>query len=307
MKIKQLISLSLFCLLFFIGIFAGKFLETMGVIDPANDPGTTSSYSLEDIYSRLVDGTAGSQTTFTEPSSGPGTSSMHDINEIMGKAPAVVTSSGAVASSVLSGKKFWGLTSGEWGLQTGAMTNNGTKFVTPGTSKQYISQGYHSGYGYVNGDADLIAGNIKSGVDLFGIDGTYKGPERFVDNGDNTITDLKTNLMWTKVIPTTPDNKNWQDAYDYCSSLSYAGYSDWRLPEVYELSLLLDKKNNHPALPDDHPFTGEVNSYFWSRTGYIDSEYSKTQDCAWCVYIYTGEVSNDNKLGSYDVWAVRSL
>ena len=55
---------------------------------PSTPPGSTYSYTLEDIYNRLNDGTAGSQSTFTEPSSGPGEGTMHTLNEIMALAAA---------------------------------------------------------------------------------------------------------------------------------------------------------------------------------------------------------------------------
>ena len=57
-------------------------------VGPGTQPDSTYSYTLEDIYNRLNDGTAGSQSTFTEPSSGPGTGTMHTLNDIMALASA---------------------------------------------------------------------------------------------------------------------------------------------------------------------------------------------------------------------------
>ncbi len=60
----------------------------------------------------------------------------------------------------------------------------------------------------------------------------------FVDNKDGTISDLSTNLMWTK-----NDSKkglNWQEANDAAQNLNFGGYSDWRLPTAKELQSIVD-------------------------------------------------------------------
>ena len=58
-----------------------------GPVDPPNPPGTTSSYTLEQIYQRLTTGNYfAKQSGFTEPASGPGTGTMHTLDEIMAQA-----------------------------------------------------------------------------------------------------------------------------------------------------------------------------------------------------------------------------
>ena len=74
----------------------------------------------------------------------------------------------AISAEVLSGKTF----SNDSGDQTGTMPNRGTVNITPGTANQAITSGYHSGSGVVYGDADLVAGNIKKDVNIFGAVGT---------------------------------------------------------------------------------------------------------------------------------------
>ena len=66
---------------------------------------------------------------------------------------------------------------------------------------------------------------------------TY-GINNFVDNGDSTITDNATGLMWMQ-----NDSKigmTWENALSYSENLQYAGYSDWRLPDAKELQSILD-------------------------------------------------------------------
>ncbi len=151
--------------------FAGSLNDT-----GAPDSAASAMYTLEDIYNRLDTGAAGAKRTgaFTEPSAGPA-SSGHTLDEVMGKAPTADNTNGAVAAQVLEGYTFWGLTSGAWGLSTGTMTDVGPQHITPGTTAQTITEGYHNGAGSVAGDADLAAGNIKKDVEIFGVTGTYEG------------------------------------------------------------------------------------------------------------------------------------
>ncbi|MBT3313666.1 MAG: hypothetical protein HN390_03540 [Anaerolineae bacterium] len=96
-----------------LGVYAAT-----GTTDSPDTPANTNSYTLKDIYQRLDAGTTASQSTFTEPAAGPGTGTMHTLNDIMGISPAL-DASGATTAEVKEGQTFWGLTDGEWGLQTG--------------------------------------------------------------------------------------------------------------------------------------------------------------------------------------------
>lgn len=53
--------------------------------------------------------------------------------------------------------------------------NQGTKIYTPGTANITIPKGFHSGQGYVKGDANLKAENIGKGRTIFGVNGTFEG------------------------------------------------------------------------------------------------------------------------------------
>lgn len=52
--------------------------------------------------------------------------------------------------------------------------NVGQQIITPGTINKVISKGFHDGTGYVKGDSNLKASNIKAGVSIFGVTGTVK-------------------------------------------------------------------------------------------------------------------------------------
>jgi hypothetical protein len=75
----------------------------------------------------------------------------------------------AVAGDLLSGKTA----TVDSGQITGSMPNIGQVIKTPSTANQTIQVGYHDGTGYVLGDADLVATNIKNGINIFGVTGTF--------------------------------------------------------------------------------------------------------------------------------------
>lgn len=82
------------------------------------------------------------------------------------------------------------------------------------------------------------------------------GINNFVDNGDNTITDLATGLMWEK--HGSSEGYRWKEALEYVvqkNSENYLGYSDWRLPNAKELQSIIDYSNaplvnGKPAIDD---------------------------------------------------------
>ncbi len=68
--------------------------------------------------------------------------------------------------------------------------------------------------------------------------GPSYGENDFVDNGDQTITDRATGLMWMQIDSGQP--MRWQDALTYAENMEHAGYSDWRLPNAKELQYIVD-------------------------------------------------------------------
>lgn len=59
---------------------------------------------------------------------------------------------------------------------TKSLTTQAAQTITPGTSNKTIASGlYLTGTQTIKGDANLVAGNIKSGVSIFGVAGTYEG------------------------------------------------------------------------------------------------------------------------------------
>jgi hypothetical protein len=169
MKKLMVVALTLMVMLCFGAIsFAGNLDDTGLPTSPSS-----AMFTLEDIYYRLDTGAAGAKRSgaFVEPSSGPTAGTGHTLDEVMGLAPTVDDTNGAVPAEILSGKTFWGLTIGNWGLKTGTMTNNVAVTYTPTTTNQTVAEGYHNGSGVVSGDTDLVTTNIRSGINIFGVAG----------------------------------------------------------------------------------------------------------------------------------------
>ncbi len=136
-------------------LLAGSGMIAWGLDSPGGPTDAPSAmYSLEAVYDRLDSGAPGTPGVFAGPSAGPAAGVGRTLNEVMAKAPAT-NANAAVASGVLSGQVFWGLDSGAWGEQAGTLPNVGQQNVTPGTTAQAITQGYHNGAGSVDGDANL--------------------------------------------------------------------------------------------------------------------------------------------------------
>ena len=142
-------------------------------------------------------------------------------------------------------------------------------------------------------------GDIQAGV-------PWPSP-RFIDHGNDTVTDNLTGLMWTKDANLPGTSKTWQEALDYVKGIntgtySNFGYTDWRLPNRKELQSLIDRNRYNPTLPSGHPFTNVQGTYYWSSTSYANSSSN-----AWVAYINSGYVSTNDKSSYYGfVWPVRS-
>lgn len=127
--------------------------------------------------------------------------------------------------------------------------------------------------------------------------------ERFIFS-DLTAEDKKTGLVWTRDANIAGREMNWNEANDFITQLNkqrYAGYNDWRLPNVKEFSSLIDYSQYDPALPSGHPFTNVQAYNYWSSSTYA---YNTTN--AWNVGMGVGNVNGSFKTGTDYVWPVRA-
>jgi len=125
-----------------------------------------------------------------------------------------------------------------------------------------------------------------------GQDGFYQAgcpmESRFVDNGDGTVSDNCTGLMWQKDTADTSGNGSigdedlliWREALMYCENLEFAGHSDWRLPNLRELQSIVNYGRFDPAID---PVFGALSVWYWSS-----SSYAHRPDNAWLVDFLDG-------------------
>ena len=88
-------------------------------------------------------------------------------------------------------------------------------------------------------------------------------PNHFTDNGDGTITDNLTNLVWQKLA--NIDSITWEQALTYADSLTLSGFTDWRLPNIKELQSLNDETRINPSVNNTF-FTNIATNKYWSST-----------------------------------------
>ena len=124
-----------------------------------------------------------------------------------------------------------------------------------------------------------------------------QSPNNFIDNGDGTVTDTSTGLMWQQT--TAVGAYTWGMALDYCENLSLADYDDWRLPNKNELQSLTDYTRSNPAINTTY-FPGTQADYYWTSTTGLPSTYH-----AWRENFSKGDIDGGYKYNDYRVRAVR--
>lgn len=167
---------------------------------------------------------------------------------------------------------------------------------------------------YVSNEVDqtvfgvnLADGRIKGyGTEMMGQDKSFNyllvrgretyGINDFSDNGDGTISDNATGLMWTQNDSGT--GMVWKDALSYAENFEFGGYTDWRLPDAKELQGILDYTKS-PATTNSATIDDAFNStvikneageddypWYWSSTTH-ESE-SDGFEGGWGVYLAFG-------------------
>lgn len=136
---------------------------------------------------------------------------------------------------------------------------------------------------------------------------------RYLDNGDETVSDLQAGLMWMQCsvglsgagcASGTASTFTWnlalQQPRTLNSSGGFAGYSDWRLPNVNELETLVELACWSPSINMTF-FPNTPGSYYWSSSPFTANLY-----LAWYVDFDYGKSSNYERIANYAVRLVRS-
>jgi hypothetical protein len=116
----------------------------------------------------------------------------------------------------------------------------------------------------------------------------------YTDNGDQTVTDKVTGLMWQQ---TNTSTFRFSNAKNYCTTLTLGGHTDWRLPTVIELASLVDigvpYSMSTTAMINTTFFPGTSNYRFWTSTLLAGSSI-----VAWYIDFYDGSIYNQNVLAA---------
>jgi hypothetical protein len=179
------------------------------------------------------------------------------------------------------------------------------------TSTEYVST-------TMNGDHTMFGVNFADGrIKGYGTtapNGTQKtffciyvrsdaayGVNQFVDNGDGTVTDQATGLMWLQddsgsfsVGDAADGQLDWEQALAWAEGLTYAGHADWRLPDAKELQGIVDYSRSPDTTSSaaiDPVFrctaiTAEDGSpnygWYWTSTTHMDGPQAAVQACYVC-------------------------
>ncbi len=260
--------------------------------------------SITATFSEAMDGSTITGSTFTLSSTSPVSGT---VTYDSGTNTATLTPSAALGYMTTYTAT---ITTGATDLAGNSISSNYTWSFTTMSAVSLPETGQTTCYDASGNSIDCATqGQTQDGAVLGGV--SWPSP-RFTDNGDGTVTDNLTGLMWTgdanapgPVGCTTGATMVWQEALDYVDCLntnSYLGYNNWRLPNRKELHSLTDFSQSNPALPSDYStYFSNVQSFYWTS-----STYANGTGNAWRIHMFTGIVYPDPKTNHYYVWPVRA-
>ncbi|MBN1420630.1 MAG: DUF1566 domain-containing protein [Planctomycetes bacterium] len=167
---------------------------------------------------------------------------------------------------------------------------------------------YYTVPGDVNGDGSLDIGDAVHLLNYLFAEGEApavcpagcSNADRFLDNGDGTVTDTLTRLMWAQA--PSPSTLTQEGAIQYCEALELGGRDDWRAPTMEELVTLIRYDRTNPAIdpifevPMWPCVVNDCVYAYWSSTP-VPSDAGKR----WGVFF------NDGALASAEVWVHASI
>jgi len=262
-----------------------------GDLEPSAAPGSTSSYTLTDIYKRLDTGATATQSTFTEPSSAP-SSTGHTLNEVYEKADAAMNKIGVPKTGQTKCYKF----------------SDNTEETCDASSHKGQDGNYTKGISVSSRFTDNSDGTVTD--NLTGL--------MWLKKANCIQSDYPSFDNDKRIRETDNDGRvTWEHALDFVIGINDGSYpncgasrTDWRLPNVKELESLIDFAYSSPALSnaagdakwtEGDAFSGVQTRFYWSSTTDADNTTN-----AWGVNLDDGHPDSGNlKNATYYVWPVR--
>ncbi len=131
-------------------------------------------------------------------------------------------------------------------------------------------------------------------------------------HGDGTATDTRSGLVWKRcsegqswtgsTCSGTASGHTWNQALALAEASTFAGHADWRLPNIKELTSLIEECRDAPAI-NNTLFPNTPNSFFWS--GSPDASHPSD---TWYVQFHFGDGGSYSRSGAlpFQVRLVRS-
>lgn len=197
--------------------------------------------------------------------------------------------------------------------------------------EQYWSSDYYVGVTVEGGSKSAmgvnhVTGHIKAysadssgpvgGKYVRAVRGGAYGTNEFKDNANGTISDTNTGLMWLQDDSLTP--MDWENALSYAENFTYAGFSDWRLPNVKELQGIVDYSYSPSAtiaskigpainpIFNCTPITNEAGNsdygYYWTSTS---ANFKSGEPYYYAWYVAFGMAVNGEGLDFHGAGGVR--
>ena len=177
--------------------------------------------------------------------------------------------------------------------------------------QEVIQQDTIQAYQHYLADPTLTQYRIKAKTRLHALSAEY----RYIINGDGTVTDNKTGLIWLRDVSCL-GKLTWTSAMEQVAALADGQYEltdhskagDWRLPAKNELKKLVDKRYDNPVISnatgtdkwtEGDAFKNVISSYVWTSTtnanhtsgawyinlkyGYFNANVKTLKNCIWAV------------------------
>jgi len=275
---------------FSLAVFFGGALFGGDIDSPGLPSSGSGMYTFSEVYYYLTEGTEGSIAgSFQEPLAGPA-SMMMNTKVIYDDIKAEFDQCDAAAADVADGKVFFSTQTTAWGAQTGT--------ASAGLSKtgQFTSYTDYDDAYYADPAGDDIGNPQGLGTwSAYTADGG-----RFtlqIEGGETVVVDNVTGLMWEQKdngggAHDKDNTYTWQSAFVWIrgvNSASFAGQTDWRLPNYHELTSIVDCSKSAPTI-DTNFFRNTQSNYYWSST-------TRTGNTgyAWVVHFEFGSMAENSK------------
>ncbi len=261
---RSILVTILICLVVYINVQAGS------ITSPGGAPSTTS-YTLTDIFNRL---TTNAVAVLGGHSLSPTTtpqSSFHSLIDIYNAIPTID------ATKVLTGTTYLGVV----GTAVGTVAPATTTLLKTGQTTCYDDDGITIPCSGTGQDGEYQYGAARS----------------YTDNHNGTVTDNSTGLMWTQCtyglssadwnasdcLTGSATTMTWATALSNCEGLTFAGKSDWKLPNINELASLTDYSHDNPAI-DQAYFPNTQSGVYFSSTIFL-----ATKEDVWTIETWDGD------------------